>query len=300
LLIYEGFSLAHELETGGLSLGKIHRKDNDKKYFCYFTGFLEGIIASGLLESGEVEPLIAQCEDFAANTGDGDAVDLLEDFKADLLEHETIVGAVEYRDKLIDAECPKSSVNRLYGYFAGIACDDLITFEEAVGLVERVDKNLDLKRDPLIAALAYCCVDALEDGMIDTSESTEICRHISFLVGDCYADTGLPALGNVPVFSSAVPPNLDELKGLVFVLSGQFSVKPRSKIEQKIRALGGVAEKSITRRTDYLVVASEASRDWVITHRGNKILKAEGYRARFGSPLYLSEAALLRMLGGVE
>lgn len=61
-----------------------------------------------------------------------------------------------------------------------------------------------------------------------------------------------------------------------------------------------MAEKSITRRTDYLVVASEASRDWVITHRGNKILKAEGYRAKFGSPLYLSEAALLRMLGGVE
>ena len=51
-------------EVGGSRLARVHKLENDRKWYCYFTGFLEGIAASGQLEVGEVEPLLAQCREF--------------------------------------------------------------------------------------------------------------------------------------------------------------------------------------------------------------------------------------------
>jgi hypothetical protein len=287
-----------QFEVGGKELSRIHRVANDKKFFCYFTGFLEGIAASGYLEDGEIEPLITQCEEFVRNVSDGDANDIIQDFDADLLEHESVVTAVEVRLGDIDPECNKSATNRFLGFSAGIACDGKITEREAARLVQVAQETPIVLEDPIARNVVNLCIEALDDGIVDPQEAREICDGISRLVGDAYCDTGLSSLGSVPVFQSVeLPVGESLLEGCTVVLTGAFSVSPRRILEEQLQAHGAAVGRSVTRKTDYLIVATEASRDWVHTHKGTKIIKALELRDKIGSPSFVSETVLLRHLG---
>jgi hypothetical protein len=286
-----------DLEHAGKDLANIHRKPNDKKYFCYFTGFLEGVAASGMIEDGEVSPLVQQCHEFALNISDPDALDFVQDFEAGLLEHGSVVDAIHYRAQTIDKACDKSSLNRFMGYCAGIACDDLIQLKEAIGIVEYAEQNPSILRDSSAAAIVFCCKDAVIDGMINEEESAEICEAITALVGDSYADTGISALGGVPVFSEGeLPCTLHEMKGQVFVFTGNFEVTPRRIIEDQVTALNAKIAKSVTKKTDFVVVGAEAARDWVFTHKGLKLNKALKMHQDTGRPQFVSEAQLKKYL----
>ncbi|MFZ7091964.1 BRCT domain-containing protein [Primorskyibacter sp. 2E233] len=287
-----------KFETGSRTLARIHKAANDKKYFCYFTGFLEGIVASGRIEAEEIPPLISQCEDFIANIGDADASEIIEDFDVDLLEFESLENAIEYRGREIDTVCPKSSTNRFLGYCAGISCDGKITIDEARILKEKIDEAPVLLNDPICRSLKSICNDALEDGIIDPSESAEICNAITRLIGDAYNDTGISELGNVPVFEPhPIAADPTELEGANLVLTGSFSITPRRILEEHLEAHGSIIFRSVSRKTSFVVVASEASRDWVHTHKGTKIIRALKLQEETGKPRFISEADLLTLLG---
>lgn len=286
-----------EFEHGGKKLARVHAKANDQKYFCYFTGFLDGVAASGLLETGEVEPLIEQCAEFAQNTRDEDAVEFLQDFEANLLEHASIADAVHYRSQEIDVDCKKSTLNRFMGYCAGIACDDLITIDEAIGVVSYAEHHPEILSDNDAAAIVFCCQDAVLDGEIDQQESADICHAITGLVGDSYADTGISSLGSVPLFPEGdFPSNLVELDGMTLVFTGNFEITPRKLLEDQISEFGATIARSVTKKTDFVVVGHEAARDWVFTHKGNKLAKALAMFQEAGRPVLISENQLKRRL----
>lgn len=276
-------------------LGRVHGERNDKKHFCYFTGFLEGIAASGDLELGEVEPLIKQCIDFVKLNSEPDARDIIEDFSAELLDYDTVIQLEEIRSELIDSGCEKSSTNRFLGLCAGVACDDLITLSEAIVLLRRIDQSSHLLNDPFVRSLRFCLQDAIEDGEIDVLESVEICKSITKLVGDCYADTGVSSFGNVPDFSDLmVQLDWSDCEGLSFLLTGQFRTSPRSEMENELEALGLTKAKSVSKKLDLIIVAGEASRDWIHTHKGTKIVKALELREKTGKPQFVSENEMFK------
>ncbi|MDO6731328.1 hypothetical protein Q4577_14950 [Marinovum sp. 2_MG-2023] len=286
------------LEVGGKTLGKIHEAGNAKKFFCYFTGFLEGIVSSGGIEVGELEPLIRQCKEFVRNVSDCDANEILEDFDADLLEHEFLKDAVYYRALNIDANCEKSSVNRFLGFCAGIACDDLIKIEEAEALVKYAQQNSCILQDVYARSVVRTYIEALDDGIVDAQESADICREITRLVGDAYCDTGISSLGGTPVLDTLALGDDDGiLQDAIMVLTGNFSISPRKLIEEELSARGAIIKKSVGKRTNFVVIASEASRDWVYTHKGTKIVKALQLRERENKPEFIAEHDLLRLLG---
>ncbi len=296
--VYGGFGVKeNDFEHGGELLGYIHAVANDKKYFCYFTGFLEGVVASKALEETEIEPLIAQCEDFVSNTGDPDAKEILEDFKAQLLEYQAIVDAIHFRAKEIDSTCPKSSANRFLGLCAGVACDGVITIEEVRTLVARAEEADLGQDDPHVQSLILTCIDALEDGIIDTVEQQAIATEIGRLVGDAYCDTGLAELGGVPLLAELNPDfNKESLEGQTIVLTGSFKTRPRKIFEDRLAAFGCEIAKSVTKKTDLVIIGGEPSRDWLQTHRGTKILKAIKLQKDTGKPKFLSEADLLKSI----
>jgi NAD-dependent DNA ligase len=74
------------------------------------------------------------------------------------------------------------------------------------------------------------------------------------------------------------PPPQISWSGSIFVFTGKFVFGPRSACERQVTSLGGHAEKSITKRTRYLVLGTFASRDWIQTSFGRKIEKAVEYR----------------------
>lgn len=286
------------LEPGGTALATIHRETNDKKFFCYFTGFLEGIAASGNIEVGEVEPLLTQCVEFVENLGEADALEILEDFRADLLDHDSLVGIAEYRASKIDVSCPKSSVNRFLGFVAAIACDDIITEKEATAIVKLGEGNAAVLEDPFARNVVNLCREALDDGVIETLESAEICAAITRLVGDAFCDTGISSLGGTPEFSTvSIGSDPAELEGKRIVLTGAFSISPRRLIEERLHELGIEIAKSVSKKVDYIVIAEEASRDWVHTHKGTKIIKAMSLRDSHGRPDFVTENELLAIVG---
>jgi hypothetical protein len=87
------------------------------------------------------------------------------------------------------------------------------------------------------------------------------------------------------------------LEGSVFVLTGPMSMGPRSFIVSEIESAGGFCGSSTTKKTDYVVISSTASRHWRTTHFGTKIEKArklieEGQKLRFLSEITLEKAIL--------
>jgi len=73
-----------------------------------------------------------------------------------------------------------------------------------------------------------------------------------------------------------------KLNKLMFVLTGTLGSMTRGEVKEKIRALGGEASKSISRRTDYLIVGREP---------GSKLKKAKAIGTRT-----LTEKEFLRMI----
>ncbi len=176
---------------GGPELGRIHRRNNDKKFFAHFTGFLQGIAASGYIEVGEVEPLIAECEEFVRRVSDVDAYDIVQDFDADLLEHENITDVVEVRMQELEANCEKSLLNRFLGFCRGVVCDGKITLPEATAISSFIEEYPFLLDTIGVKQISVSTLDAIEDGIISEEESDEICEVIGHVVGDCYGDTGI-------------------------------------------------------------------------------------------------------------
>lgn len=283
--------LLHE----GRALAAIHRRNNDKKYFCHFTGFLEGVVSSGHLEDGEIAPLLEECIEFVKQVADGDANDIIEDFSIDLLEYDTIDTAIEYRINEIDPNCDKSRLNRFLGYCRGISCDGVILQKEAMGIVDFLDEQPELMDIVGVHQIFTTCLDALDDGIISADESIEICEAIGFIVGDSYGDTGLVQTSGVANFTETKLSNFpNDLVGKNLVLTGRFKTSPRRGLEDRLSQLGAIITKSPSKKTDYILIGGEASRDWVELNRGTKIRKAQKLCSETGRPYFISESQLLR------
>lgn len=83
-----------------------------------------------------------------------------------------------------------------------------------------------------------------------------------------------------------------------FVVTGAFSMGPRKVIERRILERGGTVAKSVSRNTDYLVIAAVASRGWLHSHQGTKIIEARKLRERGGRPHFVEEITFRRALEG--
>ena len=89
-------------------------------------------------------------------------------------------------------------------------------------------------------------------------------------------------LAGQPEKSSAIPfsrPAPDvEIAGKHLTLTGKFACGSRQKVVALIQSAGGLFLDKPTKATDFLVVGSFASRDWLYTDWGRKIQKALEYR----------------------
>jgi len=121
-----------------------------------------------------------------------------------------------------------------------------------------------------------------EDGRVDETERQDLAELLTALVGgQAGIIVGEDAATDLPI--DQPPPPLI-WRGSVFVFTGKFAFGPRAECERQVMRLGGMCESSVTRRTNYLVIGTFGSRDWVHTSFGRKIEKAVEYR-NAGQPL---------------
>lgn len=227
----------------------MHGKANDRKFFCYFTGFLEGIVASGHIEPGEVLPLVSTCREFVENCSDADAADLFQDFECDLLEMESVSVVIDVRCEDIDESCSKSSVNSFLGFCAGIACDGVITFREAEGIVARAAGLGDIATRYGIREVINTAKDAVEDRILSETESHEIAEAICRIVGESYVSTGVTEVSSsVSYTEHRIEKFPEDVDGAVFVLTGTFDTHPRGGFEERLLLAGMQSSRSVSKK----------------------------------------------------
>ncbi|RVB72043.1 MULTISPECIES: BRCT domain-containing protein [unclassified Mesorhizobium] len=303
LLYREGMMGAGELKYGGSALWRIHAKSNRRKAEAYWLGFLEGVLASESIESLEIASIRAEAEQFLQLFGDDDAADLIQDLDTAYSDYRgeifgIISGIVDYRLRPFSESSPNDCCNRFFGFCAGIACDNRLKIMEVEKLIDRIDQNAQLLDDARIAALKRVAAKAISDGHLSTDEEEDIGEWIVRLVGDSCADTGLPTYGNTPSIDGVLrDSSMLVFENAGFVVTGNFSMGPRKAIEGWIVERGGVVTRSVSRSTDYLIIAAIASRDWLHSHQGTKIIEALKLREKGGNIHFVEELTLQKALG---
>lgn len=293
-------------EIGAHGLNAIHAASNRRKHEAYWLGFLKGIMASGRIEKLEPKALEAECRLFADLIGDDDAVEIVRDIHTNFSSYEQEIfdsarTIFEVRIKEFGEQSPTDRRNLAYGFFAGIACDNRITLEEidAIRLVCQAD--YELRGDWRIRNLLNHAEDFLKDGTISASESQDLCEWIAAIVGDSYADTGLPSFGQSPSILYDMQKHGEiTFTDKNFVLTGTFSVGPRKIIGMAIAQAGGRIYDFVVDRTDYLCIGLKGSPNWGTSSGGKKIQAAHRLRGSGTGPKSIDEGSLVRALLSVK
>ncbi|WP_050521931.1 BRCT domain-containing protein [Pseudorhodobacter wandonensis] len=281
---------------------------NDRKREVYWIGFLQGALSSNRIESGEEEAILAEADKFVEFFEDPDASDLAEDIRARCFSGQNDLMAAlenvinEKRDEIQSAApySERDEVNEFLGFCAGIVCDGLILKAEAEAMLSRFHNSIVLSSSVVFRNLWRALEAALADNVLTEEESEEVRAWIALLVGDGYVDTGIPNIGNSAELDEPIRDATKiTLEGACVVLTGPMRMGTRNFIASEIERCGGEVGKTTTRKTNYLVVSSTASKNWRTTHFGTKIERAkelivEGYKLRFITETALESAIRLQ------
>ncbi|MDF1610045.1 hypothetical protein PZ897_17835, partial [Hoeflea sp. YIM 152468] len=174
-----------------------------------------------------------------------------------------------------------------------VTCDNRITPSEVEKLLSKLRSYPNIQTDKRIINLRNAAMLSIADGRITEEESDDICTWITHLVGDSASDTGIATFGNVGVIEGALEDHNEIIfDQRMFVLTGKFTLGPRKAVQVMICDRGGEFKNTVCRKTDYLCVATEASRDWRHSHEGNKIIKAIELREKGRIPNLVHEGTL--------
>jgi hypothetical protein len=181
-----------------------------------------------------------------------------------------------YNVRFNRARRAERDLSELLGLAKGVLADGVVNEPEAEFIRQWVETHPDAAEQWPVNVLQARLCRIYQDGCIDEAEREDLAELLSSLVGGrAGIVVGEDAATDLPVDQ---PPPPFIWSGSVFVFTGQFAFGPRVECERYVGRLGGVCEPSITKRTNYLVIGTFGSRDWVHTPFGRKIEKAVEYR----------------------
>ncbi|HWR37843.1 MAG TPA: BRCT domain-containing protein [Clostridia bacterium] len=183
----------------------------------------------------------------------------------------------------------------MIGLLRGIVADDIVSPREVEKLAEWLLVNQEASVVWPIDVVLDRVGQVLEDGIIDDEEREDLLAIISEIVGAPDHSPFETLAASLPLTRPAPPVRFE---GRVFVVTGRFAWGSRSKLMKEITAHGGVGAESITRKTDYLVIGTFGSRDWLHGSYGTKIQNAIDYAGRYGRLAIISEEHWINSLVG--
>lgn len=168
----------------------------------------------------------------------------------------------------------------LVGVIQGIVADGTVSAEEAERLSAWTEANPDVASRWPANLLALRLAKIMADGRVDAGER----RSLSALLGPLASPSRWLAASlatDLPV-DDPPPPVLFESR--TFVFAGEMVFGPRRSCEREVTELGGACERTVSRRTDYLVLGGLAALDWTQEGFGAQVDAAVRLRAR-GAPV---------------
>jgi NAD-dependent DNA ligase len=165
------------------------------------------------------------------------------------------------------------AIDELIGLCKGVLADGIVDEAESKFLLSWLGANRHA-RDQWPASVLYPrLVDMLSDGVLDEDEQAELLDLVIDITGGGLAPTPVDASmsSTLPVCD---PPPQIIFDHRAFCLTGKFASGTRAECQKQVIGLGGNCTKTPTRETDYVVIGTIGSRDWVHSTHGRKIEKA--------------------------
>jgi hypothetical protein len=168
------------------------------------------------------------------------------------------------------------NVSEMLGLVKGVLADGVVTEAEAALLRDWAAQHPDASERWPVSVLKGRLDRIFADGRVDEREREDLAELLDSIVGGrAGIVAGADAATELPLDR---PPPKIAWPDSVFVFTGKFAFGPRAECEREVGERGGVCERGVTRRTNYLVIGTFGSRDWVQTSYGRKIEKAVRYR----------------------
>ncbi len=185
----------------------------------------------------------------------------------------------------------RKAMDSLYGLCAGLLADRKLTDDEIIFLDTWLKEHHEICTDFPANVIYRRVRDVLADGIITEDERADLYDTIGKMLGGTLEETGA-----TDGLATRLPiDNVEriEIPGRRFCFTGKFVYGPRTKCERAVIELGGEVQNGITKKLDYLVIGTFASRDWAHTSHGRKIEKALDYKQKGKEILIISEEILV-------
>jgi len=188
------------------------------------------------------------------------------------------------------------NIDELIGLVKGVLADDVVNEQEASFILDWIEKHFDEKdlNNYPINIIHDRLVATLKDNKLTQSEAEDLKKLFTMFIG------GKPISEQVADMTSTLPlckPAPDIVfDGKTFCFTGAFTIGTRTQCEALVKSKGGKTSKSITKKTNYLVVGIIGSEAWIHTTYGRKIEKAVEYREKGLDISIVSEEHFIKFL----
>ena len=168
------------------------------------------------------------------------------------------------------------ALQELNSLVQGIISDQILTDDEIFALNNWLNNNKYLDGQFPYDRISTVVASSLEDGILEQSELDEMLQ----LFND-FISPSADSVSNISIAGKAV------------CLTGNFKFGEKADVEKLISEHGGIVRKSVSGKTDYLVVGSLGSVDWSCGNYGTKIKKAKEIQLSGGKVKIISEEDFL-------
>ncbi len=180
------------------------------------------------------------------------------------------------------ARSTERDVSELLGLAKGVLADGHVSEIEAHVVRTWVESHAAIAETWPITCLAQRLDAIYSDGRVEEDERIELQDLLKALVGGNAGIIGtLDAATELPLDT---PAPAIVWSGRVFVFTGQMAFGTRRDCQRHVQLFGGLCDDRITISTNYVVIGTFGSRDWLHSSFGRKIEQAVKYRDA-GCPL---------------
>jgi NAD-dependent DNA ligase len=173
---------------------------------------------------------------------------------------------------VMDARRSAKGLQSLMGIVSGLVCDGHLNDNEIRYLKTWMNDNEDLA-SIYPANIVYRRVrEVLIDDLITEEERDHLTKEMQILTGNNFIETGAALPEHIASVFDDDPHVIFEQN--VFVLTGEFLWGTRKECFREIEKRGGLPKDSVTKETNYLVIGTMSSPDWIVSNFGRKIQKA--------------------------
>jgi hypothetical protein len=174
-------------------------------------------------------------------------------------------------------EAVRAGVQELMGLVAGIAADHVVPTVELHALRRWLDEWAELKGTWPYDECEAIAVDVLAGSRHPAGREYLVQLASQFPIGGAGDDRAATPLTLAGI--AAVSPEI-AFPGRLFVFTGDSTKAPRETMESHVRRRQGLAERGVTRATDYLVVSDAGNPHWTLACYGRKVEEAYNLRCQ--------------------